>query len=115
MKNFKRMKDSIDVSPFIKELFDFGSYWSDARAKLIPVHRDTLSLALRWPVMLSNNEDIRDVQTEVKTKYYDSFPVLTAFLEKFAEEINGQLARVNIVSLKKESQVYAHIDTGTYY
>ena len=33
----------------------------------------------------------------------------------FAHEMDADLSRATIVRLKPRSQVYSHIDTGTYY
>lgn len=114
MKHFRLMNKDIDVKPFMEELSAYQKPWSNMRAKLIAVHRDTLSVALRAAVV-QLGEDINEVQIDKKTSAYESFPKLTKFLETFAEEIQGALSRINIVSLKPSAQVYAHIDFGSYY
>jgi hypothetical protein len=108
------MKKDIDVTPFMKELFDYHKPWSDTRAKRIPLHRDTLAVHLRTAVV-KPGEHKNNAQEDRETSEYSAFPALTSYIETFAKEINGTVARAIIVSLKPSSQVYAHIDEGTYY
>jgi hypothetical protein len=114
MKNFRRSRENIDVSSFLEEIKSFTEGWSDTRAKQIPLHKDTLSIFLRV-ADLRPGETPLNCERDRKTEHYRLFPCLTAFLEKFAENMNGKLSRVNIVSLKPESQVYRHHDAGRYY
>ena len=114
MKYFRCCRTGIDVGSFIDELAIFEGGWSDKRAKAIPLHRETLAIALRSAV-LNPGEDIKECELDTQTENYKKFPKLTNFLEKFAEDINGLLSRINIVSLKSGGKVYPHIDGGTYY
>jgi hypothetical protein len=114
MKHFKRMKEQVDVGPFLDELRSFQGDWSDWRAKTVPLHRETLSIPLREPV-LSQGELYIHCERDRKTEHYAKFPQLTAFLEQFADGVHGRLSRANIVSLRSGGKVYAHIDHGAYY
>lgn len=96
------------------ELHAYKGSWSDVRARVIPLHKDTLAIHLRVAVP-KDGVPTHDLQHDKETSYYALFPNLTAFLEQFAKEVDGTLARVTIVSLKPGSQVYRHIDGGTYY
>lgn len=108
------MQKDINVGPFMEELFSYQRPWNNSRAREIPLHRDTLSIHLRVAIV-KPNEHINNCQQDRKTEDYARFSSLTHFLESFAKNIQGDLARINIVSLKPNSQVYAHIDEGTYY
>ena len=104
----------MDVSAFMKELASYKQPWSETRAKAIPLHKDTLAVHLRIAVA-NTVEETLDAQEDKKTDAYAHFPLLTSFLEEFSKKIRGTLARVTIVSLKPDSQVYRHYDAGTYY
>ena len=115
MKHFRLMQKDIDVAPFMGELAAHQKPWSSERARAIPLHRDTLAIHLRIATMDPIGTPINEIQKDHKTEDYVQFPQLTAFLESFASRVRGSLARITIVSLKPNSQVYAHKDNGTYY
>ncbi|MEI9973717.1 MAG: aspartyl/asparaginyl beta-hydroxylase domain-containing protein [Ignavibacteriota bacterium] len=84
------------------------------RQNKIRVQRDTntifLSTAVHRPDLnINENQETR------LTSLATNFPKALAFLTAFAQEMNCHLSRATIVRLKPKSQVYRHIDEGSYY
>lgn len=127
MENFKLIRKNIDISDFRKELSIFlqnGNDWSLRRSRL-PVQKETKNIDIRKVVLkvkkkkYSREELTRMASNseyhELDFKNYPYFIKTYDFLERFADEIEGQLSKVMIVSLAPYSRVYPHTDEGTYY
>lgn len=116
MRFFRLIHSGIDVAPLLEEVQAQQLLWqrNTSRQERIPVQRDTntifISAAVRRPD-LHINENHESRFTEIS----DSFPRAVAFLTNFAREMSAELSRATIVRLKPKSQVFRHIDNGSYY
>jgi outer membrane protein assembly factor BamB/orotate phosphoribosyltransferase len=116
MKFFKLIRSHIDIAPLLGEVRANDDAWfiNTSRQGKIEVQRDTNTIFLRSPVRrpdLNVNENQETQATKVSAR----FPKAVAFMTAFAEEMDAGLSRATIVRLKPRSQVYRHIDGGSYY
>jgi len=116
MKYFKLIRSGIDVAALLDEVQSQPEAWlaNTGRQDKIRVQRETNTIFLRGAVPrpdLNLNEN----QESRPTPASKSFPRALAFMTQFAEEMDCQLSRATIVRLKPTSQVYRHIDEGSYY
>jgi outer membrane protein assembly factor BamB/orotate phosphoribosyltransferase len=116
VKYFRVIRSGIDVAPLLEEIDIQEHAWGIAtgRQDKIRVQRETNSIFLRAAVPrpdLHVNENQETGLTQMATL----FPRALAFMTEFAAEMNCQLSRATIVRLKPKSQVYRHIDQGSYY
>jgi outer membrane protein assembly factor BamB/orotate phosphoribosyltransferase len=116
MKYFKLIRSGIDVAPLLEEVTAQEQAWliDTGRQDRIRVQRDTntifLSAAARRPDLnINENQETRF------TSVSKLFPRALAFMTEFAQEMNCCLSRATIVRLKPNSQVFRHIDEGSYY
>ncbi|MGO9261460.1 MAG: PQQ-binding-like beta-propeller repeat protein [Bryobacteraceae bacterium] len=116
MKYFKLIRSGIDVAPLLEEVRLREEAWllDTGRQNKIRVQRDTNTIFLRTAVHrpdlpLNENQESR------LTSVAKDFPRALAFMTEFAGEMNCQLSRATIVRLKPRSQVFRHIDEGSYY
>jgi outer membrane protein assembly factor BamB/orotate phosphoribosyltransferase len=116
VKYFRLIRSGIDVAPLLEEIERQQHAWGIAtgRQDKIRVQRDTNTIFLRAAVPrpdlpVNENQEVR------LTSLAHLFPRALAFMTGFATEINCQLSRATIVRLKPKSQVYRHIDQGSYY
>jgi outer membrane protein assembly factor BamB/orotate phosphoribosyltransferase len=116
MKYFKLIRSGIDVAPLLEEVRLREDAWliDTGRQDKIRVQRDTntilLSAAAHRPdLQINENQECR------LTTVSKSFPRGLAFMTEFAQEMNCHLSRATIVRLKPRSQVFRHIDEGSYY
>jgi outer membrane protein assembly factor BamB/orotate phosphoribosyltransferase len=116
VKYFKLIRSGIDVAPLLEELREREEAWriDTGRQDKIRVQRDTntifLSAAVHRPdLQINENQESR------LTSVSKNFPRALAFMTEFAEEMNCHLSRATIVRLKPKSQVFRHIDEGSYY
>lgn len=114
MKHFRKIKDGIDVEPFLIELRTFEGSWDLLRAVRAPVQKETLNIPLRKGID-EVGKRFEDCHRSSKTEWYACFPKLSALLERVALELRGELSRVMIVNLKPKGRVYRHLDSGEYY
>jgi hypothetical protein len=59
--------------------------------------------------------NINENQETRLTASAELFPQALAFMNEFAQGMNCCLSRATIVRLKPRSQVFRHIDEGSYY
>jgi outer membrane protein assembly factor BamB/orotate phosphoribosyltransferase len=116
VKYFKLIRSSIDVAPLLEEIDSQHHAWliETGRQDKIRVQRDTNTIFVRAAVPrpdLHINENQETRQTSVAKL----FPRALAFMAEFATEMNCHLSRATIVRLKPKSQVFRHIDQGSYY
>jgi len=116
MKYFKLIRSGIDVAPLLEEVQSQPEAWlaNTGRQDKIRVQRETNTIFLRGAaprpdLNLNENQESR------ATPASKSFPRALAFMTQFAQEMDCQLSRATIVRLKPTSQVYRHIDEGSYY
>jgi hypothetical protein len=116
MKYFKLIRSGIDVAPLLEEVRSHEQAWliDTGRQDKIRVQRETntifLSVAVRRPDL-----NINENQESRLTSVSRNFPRALAFMTEFAQEANCHLSRATIVRLKPKSQVFRHIDEGSYY
>ena len=116
MKYFKLIRSGVDVARLLEEVNSHDQAWriDTGRQDRIRVQRDTntifLSAAVPRPDLhINENQETR------LTSVAGMFPRALAFMTEFAQEMNCCLSRATIVRLKPKSQVYRHIDAGSYY
>ncbi len=84
------------------------------RQEKIRAQRDTNTIFLSNAVSRPDLNINENQETQL-TPMANLFPRAMAFLTEFAAEMNCRLSRATIVRLKPKSQVYRHIDQGSYY
>ncbi len=116
MKYFKLIRSGIHVAPLLDEVRAQEQAWmiDTGRQDRIRVQRETNTIFLssaapRPDLHVNENQECR------LTSVSKLFPRALAFMTEFAEEMNCQLSRATIVRLKPKSQVFRHIDAGSYY
>jgi len=113
---FKLIRSGVDVAPLLAEIDSNEQAWliDTSRQEKIRVQRDTntifLSSAVPRPDLpVNENQECR------LTPVAQSFPKALAFMTEFAQEMHCHLSRATIVRLKPQTQVFRHIDQGSYY
>jgi outer membrane protein assembly factor BamB len=116
MKYFKLIRSNIDVEPLLEEIRSREDAWliDTGRQNKIRVQRDTNTIFLRTAVHRPDLP-INENQESRLTSVSKQFPRALAFMTEFAQEMNCRLSRATIVRLKPNSQVFRHIDEGSYY
>lgn len=116
MNYFKLIRSGIDVAPLIEEIGSQQQAWlvETGRQDKIRVQRDTNTIFLRSAVPRADLNVNENQETRL-TPVAKLFPRALAFMTQFAEEMNCCLSRATIVRLKPKSQVFRHIDQGSYY
>jgi outer membrane protein assembly factor BamB len=116
MKYFKLIRSGINIAPLLEEVDSHEHAWSidTGRQDRIRVQRDTnsifISAAVHRPdLRINENQECR---LTAASKF---FPRALALMTEFAQEMNCHLSRAAIVRLKPRSQVFRHIDEGSYY
>jgi len=116
MKYFKLIRSGINVAPLLEEVDSHEQAWliDTGRQDRIKVQRDTNTIFIRAAV---HRPDLRinENQESRLTSVSESFPRALAFMTEFAQEMNCELSRATIVRLRPGSQVFRHIDEGSYY
>ena len=116
--NFQLIKPAVDPAPFLAEIIRLEDPWGIAtgRQNKIKVQREACAIALRGLRKSAIGARARrDVHESRYTSTARLFPYTTAFLESFATEWGGELARAKIVCLPSGHRVYPHFDRGDYY
>ena len=116
VKYFKLIRSGIDVAPLLEEVRSREEAWliDTGRQHKIRVQRDTNTIFLSSPVHRPDLQ-INENQESRLTSVSKNFPRALAFMTEFAQEMNCHLSRATIVRLKPNSQVFRHIDEGSYY
>jgi hypothetical protein len=115
MRYFSLIKDRIDTKPFLEEMSKNNHIWHNLRASLAQHGLyGALDISLIDWTKPHTPAD-RDKHEVEKTEHYAHFPILTTFIEHFAEEMESDMARFMIVSIRPGSDVYPHIEKGAYY
>src|ERR1017187_10387574 len=116
MDYFKLIRSGINIDPLLAEVDSNEQAWliDTSRQDKIRVQRDTntifISSAVHRPDLpVNENQESR------LTSVSESFPKALAFMTEFAQETNCRLSRATIVRLKPKTQVFRHIDQGSYY
>lgn len=118
MKNFRMIKQSVDVQRLLNEIAATPDAWdmNTGRQSKIAVQREAEAIPLRGLVKSKiNGRKRRDVHESRYTSASRKFPRVRAFLEATAAELDCELGRAKIVRLKPGHRVYPHIDRGEYY
>ena len=116
MKYFKLMRSGIDTAPLLEEVLAQPQAWliDTGRQEKVLVQRDTNTIFLRTAVRRPDL-NINENQESRLTPAAKFFPKALAFMNGFAEEMDCLLSRATIVRLKPKSQVFQHVDAGSYY
>ena len=118
LANFQLIKSYVDPAPFLAEISRIDAPWDIAtgRQDKIKVQREARAIAIRGLRKSAiGTRERRDVHESRYTSTARLFPYTTTFLESFASEYGGELARAKIVCLPAGHRVYPHIDQGEYY
>jgi outer membrane protein assembly factor BamB/orotate phosphoribosyltransferase len=116
MEFFKLIRCGIDVAPLLEEVRSREEDWlvDTGRQNKIRVQRDTNTIFLSSAVPRPDLHINENQETRL-TSIAKNFPRALAFMTEFAQEMDCQLSRATIVRLKPNSQVFRHIDEGSYY
>ncbi|MDE0411912.1 MAG: aspartyl/asparaginyl beta-hydroxylase domain-containing protein [Gammaproteobacteria bacterium] len=116
---FTKINEQVDVSPLLGELDRFPEMWlaDTSRQRKIRCQRNTQNIFLRaakkpLPPGAKNANDVHGVRSMPGAK---KFPCTLEFCESVAKELDAALGRATLVKLLPGSQVYPHVDTGSYY
>ena len=118
LKNFRKLKDHVDVLPIATELAAQPEAWSAQTGRQrVRVQREALAIPIRGlrKSKLAGGRNRRDVHESRYTTLSRSFPAVTSFIEAIARELDATLARAKIVNLPPGARVHAHVDRGEYY
>ena len=118
-RHFTRIREAVDVSPFLAELDAAPEMWlaDTSRQRKVRCQRHTRSIFLRAPRKplprgAANANDVHESRIAPAAK---RFPRTLAFCECIAEELESTLGRATLVALLPKSQVLPHVDAGAYY
>jgi Aspartyl/Asparaginyl beta-hydroxylase len=113
---FRRVRTDVEVSPILLEIHsrDYAWNFNTSRQDRIPVQKHTNSIFLAGAVDRPDLH-VNENQESCLTKLAPLFPKTVSFLSGFAQEMNASLSRAAIVRLQPRSQVYLHVDFGSYY
>ena len=116
MQYFKLIRSGVDVAPLLEEVQSQPQAWliDTARQDRIRAQRETNTIFLRSAVSRPDLH-INENQESRLTSASKWFPMALAFMTEFAASMGCQLSRATIVRLKPKSQVFRHIDEGSYY
>ena len=116
MKYFKLIRSGIDVAGLLEEVDSQEQAWlaETGRQDKIRVQRDTNTIFLSGAVPRPDL-NINENQETRLTSMANLFPRALAFMTEFAADMNCHLSRATIVRLKPQSQVFRHVDQGSYY
>lgn len=117
LKFFRRLKADVDVQPIVAELAAQPEAWFQQTGRQrVRVQAEALAIPIRG-LRKSKMVGIarREVQESRYTTLSRSFPVVRAFIEAFAAEVGGRVARAKIVNLPPGGRVHPHVDRGEYY
>ena len=125
------MRANINIEPFMEELSTFlaqGNSWSQERSSNLKVHQNTKHIDIRRSVFPKKLEEVRTLTRqdrlymaaesenhELHPRNYHFFKKTYIYLERFADDIGGQLTRVMVVALQPHAEVLPHSDEGRYY
>ena len=117
MKNFRILKENVDIQPILKELAEQPQAWEEQTGRQkVAVQREANSIPIRGLRKSKiGDRKRRDVHESRYTALSRSFPSVVAFIEAFADEMEARLGRAKIVRLTAGSHVYPHHDRGKYY
>jgi len=118
MENFTLIQSHVDVQPLLEDIHNIPNPWElhTGRQNKIKVQREACSIPLRGivksKIMGRRRYDVHESRFTSSSKM---FPRSIAFIENFANEIDGELSRAKLVNLPSGNRVYSHIDQGDYY
>ena len=119
LKHFTRIADSVDLRPFLAELYAAPEIWlaNTSRQRNVRCQRHTQNIFLRAPrkPLPPGAKNANDVHESRVARAASKFPRTLAFCERVAEELESTLGRATLVALLPKSQVFPHVDTGAYY
>ncbi len=120
MEHFRRIKQSIDVRPFLQELSALPGIWESGQGRRgrWSKRREARSIPLRGPVkfqMLGEDCPRCDFQESSYTAFAERFEAVCEFLEGFAAERGAELGRIKILRLLPGQRVSPQADQGEYY
>ena len=119
MNYFTKIDEQVEIRPILEELGKFPEMWHEdtSRQRKIRCQRNTQNIFLRaakkpLPPGAKNANDVHGVRSMPGAK---KFPCTLEFCESVAKELDAALGRATLVKLLPRSQVYPHVDTGSYY
>ena len=119
MLHFKKIKEHVEIRPFLAELDRSPDLWlaDTSRQRKVRCQRNTQNIFLRaakkpLPPGAKNANDVHESRT---TRVAERFGETLAFCERFAHESGGKLGRATLVALMPRSRVFPHVDAGDYY
>jgi hypothetical protein len=115
MKNFRRVRDKVEVQPILEELARQPEAWSAQTGRQkIPVQKEADAIPIRGLRRSKiGDRKRRDVHESRYTGLSRSFPSVVAFIERFAEDEGAKLGRAKIVRLPPGQPGVPHRDRGS--
>ncbi len=116
VRHFRLIHDGVAVQPILAEIQMNAKEWysETIRQDTVPAQRETNSIALRKKIT-DEGKNIHDSHTTIDTKFAALFPHTMTWMQKIADELQGELSAALIVRLEPKGTVYGHTDFGEYY
>jgi hypothetical protein len=117
-ENFKLLASQVDVAAMREEIIHQPEAWlmNTVRQRTVQAQRHTESIFLRAAQRPPNSTlALEDVHPSRRTPMADRFPIMMAWIEAFSRTMDRSVSRALIAKLKPQSQVFRHVDEGSYY
>ena len=119
MLHFTKIAENVEISPLLDEMDAAPEMWlvDTSRQRKVRCQRNTQNIFLRAPrkPLPPGEKNANNVHESRMAPAAKKFPCALAFCERIAEELEATLGRATLVTLLPKSQVFPHVDTGSYY
>lgn len=122
MKHFKRIRDGIDVAPFLNEIEAHPELWDldPSRQENKPAQRETKAICIRAQggkaILDSAARQYKPIgYWGLPTSLSSFFPIAEAFIEQLAGSMKGAMGRAVITRLSPGGRIHPHIDDRLYW
>ena len=118
VKHFRLHREAVDIQPVLSEILAHTIAWTEqtGRQSRIRVQAETDGIPLRGlrhsKIMGRRRRDVHETRY---TSLASCFPHTVALLERFANELGGNLGRAKFARLPPGAHVLPHVDRGEYY
>lgn len=119
LKYFTKIAEQINIEPLLRELNASPDTWlaDTSRQRKVRCQRNTQNIFLRaakkpLPSGAKNANDVHDIRIMPDAQ---KFPCAHAFCESVAKSLGARLGRATLVRLLPRSEVFPHVDAGSYY
>ncbi len=119
LRHFVKIAEHINIKPLLEELNASPKAWlaDTSRQRKVRCQRNTQNIYLRaakkpLPPGAKNANDVQEIRIMPDAQ---KFPCAHALCESVATSLGATLGRATLVKLLPRSEVFPHIDTGSYY